>query len=57
MRCNRYPRAARKQGGTRAKAGDGDIVARAPNAPVHQANAVWRGMTQPKWVKRIEVML
>ena len=40
----------------RAKAGDGDFVARQPNAPVvHQANAIWKGLTQPKGVKRIEV--
>ncbi len=44
-----------EQGDMRAKAGDGDFVARAPNAPVHQANAVWKGLTQPKGVQRIEV--
>ena len=39
-----------------AKAGDGDFVARKANAPVHQANAIWKGVTQPKGVKRIEVV-
>ena len=34
---------------------NGDVVARKPNAPVHQANAIWKGLTQPKGVKRIEV--
>jgi dihydropyrimidinase len=45
-----------EQGDMRAKAGDGDFVARKPNAPVHQANAIWKGLTQPKGVKRIEVV-
>jgi dihydropyrimidinase len=44
-----------EQGDMRAKAGDGDFVARKPNAPVHQANAIWKGLTQPKGVQRIEV--
>jgi hypothetical protein len=26
-----------------------------PNAPVHQANAIWKGVTAPKGVKRVEV--
>jgi dihydropyrimidinase len=43
------------QGDMRAKAGDGDFIQRKPNAPVHQANAIWKGVTQPKGVKRIEV--
>jgi hypothetical protein len=30
-------------------------VARQPNAPVHQANAIWKGVTAPKGVKRVEV--
>ena len=55
MWCDRNPRVAWEQGDMRAKAGDGDFVPRAPNAPVHQANAVWKGLTQPKGVKRIEV--
>ena len=42
-------------GELKAKPGDGDFIARAPNAPVHQANAIWKGITQPKGVKRIEV--
>ena len=37
MWCDRSSRAAREQGDKRAKAGDGDFVARQPNAPVHQA--------------------
>jgi dihydropyrimidinase len=45
-----------EQGDMRAKAGDGDFVARKPNAPVHQANAIWKGLTQPKGVKRVEVV-
>jgi dihydropyrimidinase len=44
-----------EQGDMRAKAGDGDFVARKPNAPVVQANAIWKGVTQPKGVKRVEV--
>jgi dihydropyrimidinase len=44
-----------EQGDMRAKAGDGDFVARPANAPVHQANAIWKGITQPKGVKRVEV--
>ena len=43
------------QGDMRAKAGDGDFIQRKPNAPVHQANAIWKGVTQPKGVQRIEV--
>ena len=48
-------RIAYDQGDMRAKAGDGDFVARPANAPVHQANAIWKGVTQPKGVKRMEV--
>jgi dihydropyrimidinase len=44
-----------EQGDMRAKAGDGDFVRREANAPVHQANAIWKGITQPKGVKRVEV--
>ena len=44
-----------EQGDMRAKAGDGDFVAREPNAPVHVANAIWKGIKQPKPVKRVEV--
>jgi dihydropyrimidinase len=44
------------QGDMRAKAGDGDFIQRKPNAPVHQANAIWKGVTQPQGVKRIEVV-
>jgi dihydropyrimidinase len=44
-----------EQGDMRAKAGDGEFVARKPNAPVHQANAIWKGITQPKGVKRVDV--
>ena len=43
------------QGDMRAKAGDGDFVARKPNAPVNQAFSIWKGITQPKGVERIEV--
>ena len=43
------------EGDLRAKAGDGDFVAREPNAPVHVANAIWKGIRQPKGVKRVEV--
>ncbi len=45
-----------EQGDMRAKAGDGDFVARKANAPVHVANAIWKGVTQPKGVERIEVV-
>ena len=44
-----------EQGDMRAKAGDGDFVARKPNAPVHVANAIWKGVSAPKGVERIEV--
>jgi dihydropyrimidinase len=44
-----------EQGDMRAKAGDGDFVARKPNAPVHVANAIWKGITQPQGVNRLEV--
>jgi dihydropyrimidinase len=48
-------RVAWEQGDIRAKPGDGDFVARPANAPVHQANAIWKGVTAPKGVKRVEV--
>jgi dihydropyrimidinase len=44
-----------EQGDMRAKAGDGDFIPRKPNAPVNQANAIWKGVTQPKGVMRVEV--
>ena len=40
-------RVAWEQGDMRAKPGDGDFVARPANAPVHQANAIWKGVTRP----------
>jgi dihydropyrimidinase len=43
------------QGDMRAKAGDGDFIARKPNAPVHVANAIWKGVSAPRGVERIEV--
>jgi dihydropyrimidinase len=48
-------RIAWAQGDMRAKPGDGDFVARQPNAPVNVANAIWKGVTSPKPVKRLEV--
>ena len=45
-----------EQGDMRPKAGDGDFVARKPNAPVHVANPIWKGVMQPKGVNRIEVV-
>jgi len=39
-----------------AKAGDGQYIERPANAPVHQANTIWKGLTAPKGVKRIEVV-
>ena len=44
-----------EQGDMRAAAGDGDFVARQPNAPVNQAYAIWKGKTQPQGVKRVDV--
>ncbi|MDP8997211.1 MAG: amidohydrolase family protein, partial [Pseudomonadota bacterium] len=40
----------------KAKAGDGVYIERPANAPVHQANAIWKGLTQPKGVKRMDVV-
>ena len=48
-------RIAWDQGDMRAKPGDGDFVARQPNAPAHVANAIWKGITQPKPVQRVDV--
>ena len=48
-------RVAWEQGDMRAKPGDGDFVVRPPNAPVHVANAIWKGTKQPKPVQRVEV--
>jgi dihydropyrimidinase len=48
-------RVAWDQGDMRAKPGDGDFVARKANAPVHVANAIWKGVTQPQGVRRVEV--
>ena len=48
-------RIAWEQGDMRAKPGDGDFVARRPNAPVHQANAIWKGLMRPQGVRRMEV--
>ncbi len=45
-----------EQGDMRAKAGDGDFVPRAANSPVHQASAIWKGLTQPQGVKRMDVV-
>lgn len=45
-----------EQGDMRAKEGDGDFVARKPFTAVHQANAVWKGVTAPRGVERIEVV-
>ncbi len=47
---------AYENGEVKAKAGDGVYIERPANAPVHQANAIWKGLTQPKGVKRIEVV-
>ena len=49
-------RVAWTEGEMRARIGDGDFVARKANAPVHVANAIWNGVTQPKGVKRVEVV-
>src|SRR5205085_12408728 len=48
-------RVAWTEGDMRAEPGDGDFVAREPNAPVHVANAIWKGKTRPQGVKRVEV--
>ncbi len=48
-------RVAFEDGKVLAKAGDGQYIERPANAPVHQANKIWKGVTQPKGVKRIEV--
>ena len=46
---------AYEDGKVLAKAGDGVFIERPANAPVHQANKIWKGVTQPKGVKRIDV--
>jgi dihydropyrimidinase len=48
-------RVAWELGDMRAKPGSGDFMARQPNPPVHVANAIWKGLTQPKPVQRVEV--
>ena len=48
-------RVAWEQGNFHAKAGDGTYIERPANPPVHQANAIWKGITQPKGVQRIDV--
>ena len=45
-----------KLGEVLAKAGDGKYVERPANAPVHQANKIWKGLTAPQGVKRIDVV-
>jgi dihydropyrimidinase len=48
-------RIAWHEGDMRARPGDGTFVARQPNAPVNVANAIWKGLTQPKPVQRVDV--
>jgi dihydropyrimidinase len=47
---------AAENGTVLAKAGDGGYIERPANAPVHQANMIWKGLTAPKGVKRIDVV-
>ena len=47
---------AAENGQVLAKAGDGQYIERPANAPVHQANTIWKGLTAPKGVKRIDVV-
>ncbi len=47
---------AYQDGKVLAEAGDGHYIERPANAPVHQANKIWKGLTMPKGVKRIEVV-
>jgi dihydropyrimidinase len=49
-------RVAYEGGKVLAKAGDGQYIERPANAPVHQANTIWKGLTQPKSVKRVDVV-
>jgi dihydropyrimidinase len=44
-----------EQGDLRAKPGDGDFIARPANPPAQAANAIWKGLSEPKAVKRLEV--
>jgi dihydropyrimidinase len=48
-------RIAWAEGDMRARPGDGDFVAREPNAPVQAAHAIWKGRTRPQGVRRVEV--
>ena len=34
----------------------GTVAADEPNAPAHAASAIWKGMTQPKGMKWVEVV-
>ena len=47
---------AYEDGTVKAKAGDGVYIERPANAAVHQANAIWKGLTQLKGVKRVDVV-
>ena len=47
---------AYQDGKVLAKAGDGNYIERPANAPVHQANKIWKGLTMPKGVQRIDVV-
>jgi dihydropyrimidinase len=49
-------RIAWHEGDMRAKPGDGEFVRREPNAPVNVANAIWKGLTQPKPVARPDIV-
>ena len=49
-------RVAWHEGDMRAKPGDGEFVRREPNAPVNVANAIWKGLTQPKPVARPDIV-
>ena len=53
---NVLDKVAAEEGKVLAQAGDGQYIERPANAPVHQANAIWKGMTQPQGVQRIEVV-
>jgi dihydropyrimidinase len=48
-------RIAWSEGDMRAQPGDGDFVARQPNAPVQAAYSIWKGKTRPQGVQRVEV--
>ena len=49
-------RIAWHEGDMRAKAGDGEFIRREPNAPVNVANAIWKGLTQPRPVARPDIV-